>query len=384
MKTYSLLFIIFVASVSVLATGCEKAKRGSVVTGKPVKIGVIGPMSGSDEEWGKSCLEGIKTALKLQPTLDNGGLIKIIVEDDQNQPILAQKALLKLAEDDAVSAVIIMSNSEVVLALIELAETLKTPIFAVTSTHPDITKNNNYISQLLFDDYFQASVAALYVRDELLAGRIGIVVDDNNPHSEYLANQFVNKFTSAGGTCTELTVNNGNKQLLAGLESLQIQGINFLYVPLVAKHVITIAQSLEKLDYHPVMIGSDGLPSMILLQYPEALPLVSGMLGTDAYSSTIPPTNYGKKLHRQFQKTFSTPGTVLTAQGAEGTSIILSAINRCPEQSDRSCINQKLRNTRDFVGLFGKISIDAQGKAERPIFINTIDNSKLRSVVKVY
>ncbi len=383
MKTYSLLFIMFVALASLFATGCEKAERSSV-TGNSVKIGVIGPMSGSDEEWGQSCLEGIKTALKIQPALDNGSPVEIVVEDDQNQPILARKALIKLIEDDAVSAVIIMSHSGVVLALVDLAEKFKTPILALTSTHPDITKDNSYISQLLFDDHFQASVASLYVRDELLAERVGVVVDKNNPHSKYLANQFVNKFTSAGGTCTEITVNNGNKQLLAGLEYLQIQGINFLYVPLVAKHVITIAQSLEKLDYHPIMIGSDGLQAMILLQYPEDLHLVNGMLATDPYSSTTPPTGYGRKIQHQFQKSFSTQGTVLAVQGAEGTSIILSAINRCPEQSDRSCINQKLRSTRDFVGLLGKISIDAQGKAERPIFINTINNSKLRSVVKVY
>jgi len=381
MKTYFLLFIILF--VFVVAAGCEKPQK-KTDAGRSVKIGVIGPMSGSDKEWGQSCLEGIKTALSFQPTLVNGSLIEIVVEDDQNQPALARKALLKLVKDDAVSAVIIMSNSEVVLALIGLAESLTTPILALTSTHPDITKNNSYISQLLFDDHFQASVAALYIRDELLAERAGVVVDENNPHSEYLAIQFVKKFTSAGGTCTELPVNNGNKQLLAGLESLQIQNINFLYVPLVAEHVVTIAQILQQIDYHPLMVGSDGLQAMILLQYPEDLHLVNGMLATDPYSSTIPPSGYGEIIGRQFQQSFSGQGTVLAAQGAEGTSIMIGAINRCPEQSDRLCINQKLRNTKDFTGLFGKISIGTDGKAERPIFINIIDSSKLRSVVKVY
>ncbi len=381
MKKYSLLFIILI--VFTIVTGCNTPQKPPA-TGKSVKIGVIGPMSGSDKEWGQSCLEGIKTALSFQPTLVNGSLIEIVVEDDQNQPALARKALLKLVKDDAVSAVIIMSNSEVVLALVGLAESLTTPILALTSTHPDITKDNSYISQLLFDDHFQASVAALYVRDELLAERAGVVVDENNPHSEYLAIQFVNKFTSAGGTCTELAVNNGNKQLLAGLESLQIQNINFLYVPLVAEHVLTIAQILQQMDYHPLMVGSDGLQAMILLQYPEDLHLVNGMLATDPYSTTTPFTDYGKKMGRQFQQSFSGQGTVLAAQGAEGTSIMIEAINRCPEQSDRLCINQKLRNTKNFTGLFGKISIGTDGKAERPIFINIIDNSTLRSVVKVY
>jgi len=381
MKPYSLLFIIFV--VSVIATGCDKPQE-SVVADHSVKIGVIGPMSGPDKTWGENGLSGIKTALKLQPFLYSGSKVEIVVEDDQNQPELARKALLKIAGDDSVSSVIIMSSSEVVLALVETAEELSIPILATMSTHPDITKNNSYISHLLFDDHFQASVAASYVRDELLAGRVGVMIDENNPHSEYLARQFIAKFDSTGGSCREFSVNKEKNKLLGQLKSLQYQRIDFLYVPLDAEYVVSIAQLLQQMDYHPVMLGSDGLQATILLQYSDKLHLVNGMLATDPYSSTLPPTNYGKKIIHHFQESFSTPGTVLAAQGAEGTSIMLSAINRCSEQNDRSCINDKLRSTRDFTGMFGKISIGMDGKAERPIFINTIDDKKLRGVVKVY
>ena len=381
MKPCSLLFILFISFV--ITTGCDKP-REPFVTGRSVKIGVIGPMSGPDKAWGESGLSGVKTALKLQPFLYNGSKVEIVVEDDQNQPELARKALLKLAGDDSFSSIIIMSNSEVVLALVEIAEELSIPILATISTHPDITKNNSYISQLLFDDHFQASVAASYVRDELLAERVGVMIDENNPHSEYLARQFIVKFDSTGGSCKEFSVNKESKNLLAGLKSLQYQEIDFLYVPLDAEHVVSIAQLLQQIDYHPVMLGSDVLQATILLQHSDKLDLVNGMLATDPFSSTIPPTDYGKKIHHHYQKSFSTPGTVLAALAAEGTSIMLSAINRCPEQSDRSCINNKLRSTRDFIGMFGKISIGMDGKAERPIFINIIDDNKLRSVVKVY
>ena len=381
MKTYSLLFIMFV--VLVFVTGCEKAERGPV-TGKSVKIGVIGPMTGPDKVRGEKGLSGVKTALKMQPFLDNGSLVEIVVEDDRNQPELARKALLKLVEDNTISSILIMSTSEVVLSLVETAETLATPIFAVMSTHPDITKNSSYISQLLFDDHFQASVAALYVRDELLAERVGVIIDEKNPHSEYLARQFDAKFTSTGGTCQKLSLNNDPKKLLAGLEFLQHQEINFLYVPLDAEHVISIAQLLQQIDYHPVMVGSDGLQATLLLQHSDNLDLVNGMLATDPYSYTIPPTDYGKKIIRKYQKSFNTPGTGLAVQGAEGTSIMLSAMNRCYEQNDRTCINRMLRSTRDFEGMFGKISIGVDGKAERPILINTINNGRLIGVVKVY
>lgn len=381
MKISTLLSIIIV--IFVFIPGCEKAKRGPV-TGKSVKIGVIGPMTGSDKEWGEKGLSGVKAALKLQPFLDDGSLVEIVVEDDRNQPELARKALRKLVEDDALSAIIIMSASEVVLSLVETAESLKTPIFSVTSTHPDITKNSSFISQLLFDDHFQASVAALYVRDELLADRVGVIIDEKNPHSEYLARQFAAKFTSTGGICQKLSLNTDPEKLLAGLEVLQHQEIDYLYIPLDAEHVISIAQLLQKIDYYPLLVGSDGLQATLLLQHSDNLNLVNGMLATDPYSSTIPPTSYGKTILHNYQKLFSTRGTGLAAQGAEGTSILLSAMNRCNKQNDRSCINRMLRSTRDFEGMFGKISIGADGKAERPIFINTIDNGRLIDVVKVY
>jgi len=381
MKVHSLLFIILI--VFVVTTGCEKPQK-KTAAGDSVKIGIIGPMSGPNGEGGRNSLAGIRTALKVQPTLDNGSLVKIVIEDDQNKPALARKALLKLVKKDAVSAVIIISHSKVVLSLVESAENLKIPILAVTATHPDVTKNNSYISQLLFDDDFQASVAALYVRDELLAKRAGVVINKTNPHSQYLANQFINKFTSTGGICIELSVNSRDKKLLAELKSLQNQGIDFLYAPLNAKHVVTIARLLKQTDYHPIMLGSDGLQSMLRLQHQKNISLINGMLATDSYSTTLTPTDYGEEIIPQFRKSFSTPDTVLAAEGAEGISIMLSAINRCPEKSDRSCINQKLRSTGNFTGILGKISINAKGKAERPIFINTIDNGKLKNVVKVY
>ena len=74
MKTYFLLFIILF--VFVVAAGCEKPQK-KTAAGSSVKIGIIGPMSGPDKEWGKSCLDGIKTALKLQPVLDNCNVIEI-------------------------------------------------------------------------------------------------------------------------------------------------------------------------------------------------------------------------------------------------------------------------------------------------------------------
>ena len=108
------------------------------------------------------------------------------------------------------------------------------------------------------------------------------------------------------------------------------------------------------------------------------------MLATDPYSTVGAVTEYGLKIKEVFQENFDTPGTVLTGLGAEGGSILISAMNRCRGSVERSCINRMLRSTSDFTGILGKISIGRDGKVERPIFLNKIDNRQLRIVVKVY
>lgn len=376
-------FIIFLFGFWAL-TGCDNYAVQPKPSGKTVKVGVIGPFSGPDTAWGENGLAGIKAALLFQPLLDNGDRVEVVLEDDRNQPHLATKALDRLVMDEKVAAVLAMSGSTSVLSLASKADSYKTPILALTSTHPDITDENSYISQLLFDDEFQASVAALFSRDELLVERVGVVKDDQNPHSMYLAEEFAAKFVSVGGVATAIPLTEDKEEMAKRLQYLQLQGVELLYIPLDAVHVLTIAKLLGTLAWKPVLMGGDGLQATIVLQHKDSLHLVNGMLAIDPHSSLQPTADYGEKIIKIFLKQSKTEGTVIAALGAEGTSILVAAMNLCQDSGDRACINNELRTTVDFTGMFGKISIKSDGKAERPVYLNKIENRKLRLVVKVY
>ncbi len=389
MKSFILLLYSIV--VCILLVGCDEDKRTTARTvslqeGSILKLGLIAPLSGPDKAWGENGLSGIKTAIQLEPVLINGGTIELIPKDDKHQPELTREAFIKLVTEEKVVAVLLMSNSECALNLVEIADEYKTPILALASTHPDITKSNDYISQLLFDDHFQASVAALYVMDELFVDRVGVLINEQNPHSQYLATEFITKFTSIGGTVVEIDMMTDETFLSEKLQFVQKnQDIDFLYTPLDADLMLSLARTLSTLDWHPQMMASDSLQATIVLQYPDDLGLVDGMLATDPYGHFEPVTEYGRKISKLYRdQAFETPGTVLAALGAEGTSLLLSAMNRCYGKDDRMCLNREIRSTRDFSGIFGKIDIRHSGKAERAIFINVIDGAHLRGKVKVH
>ena len=176
-------------------TACER-KQEIVPSGLKLKIGVIVPLTGVNKANGQSGLDGIKVARQLQSHLHNGDEIELIIEDDQSDPNLAVEALNKLTTEDNVSAILIGSRSKTVLSVAKVADKYKTPILATIASSAEITKHSKWVSQSTFNDTFQASVAALYVRDELLMDKVAVFSSPDDPHYNHLSKEFIRKFFS--------------------------------------------------------------------------------------------------------------------------------------------------------------------------------------------
>lgn len=374
------LFIVF--AVSLLLIGCEP-EEVHLKSGKVVKIGVIAPFSGPEKEWGENGILGVKTALELKPYLLNGDKPELILEDDKNDPELTLKALHKLATEDQVSALLIFSDSAAVLAVVELAEEYKIPILALIATHPEIS-SGEWITQFSFDDKLQGTVAALFVIDELLIEHVGVVINEDDPHSIFLADEFSRRFKEAGGVIERATINSGTTDFTKIVRGFREKGLEFLYLPLDANHVVQIEELVSKMGWNPQVMVSDGLLGRIRLQHGEKLDIVDGMLSPEVYSDSLPASEYGKKVRSTFKEEFNQIGTTFSGLGCEGTSVLLDAMDRCEDTSDRACINRMLRSTDGFVGLFGKLYIGSNGKTERPVFINMIKDTDLKLVIKIY
>lgn len=351
---------------------------------KKILIGVIGPMSGPDEKWGRNSLAGINCAITLENRRSDKNRYEIVVKDDKNDVELAKKSLDELVNVMQVSAVLLLSKSEVALGLREVVDQYGVPVLALVSTHPDVTKNNKYFSQLLFDDASQATVAAMYLRDELLVGRVGVVIDSKNDHSAYLANKFSNIFDSVGGVSIDIPYFKNRNLLRSRLKGLHANEISHIYLPVNDDFFMRTVSILQELDYSPTLVGSDGLQANLLLNYPDQLESLEGMIATDPYSTDAPLTEYGAAISKLFQTTFDIRGTALAALGAEGMSMLVSAVDSCFQEVTPSCINRSLQSTVDFMGYQDRLTIRKDGTAERPIYINRVDGHKLVRIVKVY
>lgn len=375
------LIIVFIAACLSLS-GCEQ-ETVPRKSGKIVKIGIIAPFSGPMQSWGDNGILGVKTALEMKPYLLNGDRPELILEDDKNDPELTARALSKLVTEDQVSAVLIFSDSAAVLSIADKAEEYKVPIIAMIATHPEVS-SGNWISQISFDDKLQATVAALYVIDELLISHVGVVVDEDNPHSVFLTDEFSRKIKEAGGNVDRAAVNSSTTDFSKIVRGFRGKGLDFLYLPLSANHVVLIEETISLMGWNPQVMVSDGLMSRIRLQYADKLDIVDGMLSPEVYTNDLPKTEYGREAVSIFKNRYDQFGTTFAGLGCEGTSVLLAALDRCEDTTDRACINRMLRSTDGFVGLYGKLYLGENGKTERPVFINRIEGTEFKRVVKIY
>lgn len=382
---YLLLFLFFAISSFFLQ---QKNKPQIKPSGHKIKVGIIGPLSGVNMGRGLIGLKGITVAQQLIPYLNNGDEIEWIIKDDQDLPEQSIKALKNLVEIDKVAVVIMLSGSDSVLAAAEVADQYKIPILTLFASHPDITKHSSFVKQLNLDDTFQALVAALYIRDELLIDSAAIITKSDNAHFSYLANEFAKQFEATDGLVTDSYDLKENKQnYLQILQSIKSKGPELLYLPIDMDHLFKIKLALIELDWNPVIIVSDGILTSIKEQNKYPMSLVNGVLAIDVYSYDTELTHLGEQLLKQAISMGINKYDmgVHGALGMEGYALLVKVMNQCDTLHNMpTCINNSIRSPLKFEGIKGVISFNTQGKAHRSLAVNRINDGVVEFVAQIY
>ncbi len=367
-----------------LTVGCSRAPKVIKPSGKIVEIGVIASLSGQDADVGKSGLEGVKVIVSMQPLLDNGDKVKLVVMDDKSLPEETAEAFDRM-QHRKVAGVLLLSKSNNALALAKKNRWMKIPLIATIASHPQLMDYSPYITQLSFDDVFQGGVAAMFMRDELLLDRALVISSEDDAHSSFLAKEFIGRFTATHGVVVEhVVLSNSKSSILDQLQDAKSNGVQLLYIPVNSDAVLHIVEVLDKLRWKPVIMTGDGLLSEILIKYKDKLSMINGIMATDMHSSILAKTEFGEEVLEVFTEQKGKRGSTFTILGSEGAAILMHAMNKAKSPHDYKSVQEHLRNINNFEGFSGTISIDKDGRAIRPVYVNIIDGDKLDLVVKVY
>jgi len=356
--------------LALASTACQKNQN-------VLLIGEYGSMTGGTATFGQSSHKGTMLATDEQNA--QGGLlgkqIKVVTEDDQSKPEEAKTAVLKLLKENQVTAVIGEVASSRTLAAAPECQKAKIPMISPASTNPKVTEVGDYIFRACFVDTFQGEAMAKYAFDKLNAHKIAILKDIKNDYSVGLADFFEKTFKSLGGEIVDTeSYSEGDIEFRAQLTSLKTKAPDAIYVPGYYTEVGLIARQARELGITVPLLGGDGWDSPKTVEIGGAA--VNGCYFTNHYAADDPnPVVQG--FIEKFKKKYNETPDAMAVLGYDAANILYDAIKRAGT-ADPAKIRDALAATKDFPGVSGNITMDADRNAKKRIVILKIDNGQIK------
>lgn len=347
--------------------GCNGTKADP----SEILIGHYGSLSGSQATFGQSTDNGIKLAVEEINAAGgiNGKKVRLITYDDKGDAREAGTAVTRLVTKDGVVAVLGEVASSLSLAGAPVCQDNGVPMITPSSTNPKVTKAGEMIFRVCFIDPFQGSVCAKFAResDRLKASKAAILTDQASAYSVGLQEEFEKAFVALGGTVvSKQTYSEGDQDFSAQLTAIRSSEPDVVFIPGYYTDVGNIAVQAKKLGLNAPLLGGDGWDSSKLGEIGgEAL---NGCFYSNHYSHQDPSERVQTFIKKYAEKHNNETPDGLAALGYDAARILFQAMASAKSLGGTD-LAAELAKTKDFDGVTGRISIDADRNAVKPAVI---------------
>jgi branched-chain amino acid transport system substrate-binding protein len=377
MKLRYVLSLLFIASL--IVTAC-----GGVGGGGPLKVALLAPLSGQVKTFGESTKNGVDIAVAEWNAAGGvtGRQVQLVVEDSQCSAEPAVNAANKVIDQDGVKFIIGEVCSSASIPVSEIADAKKVLQISPTSTNPSVTVDANgntkpYIFRACFIDPFQGTVGANFALKTLKAKTAFIMLDQGNDYVRGLAEFFEAAFTKGGGTIVgKETYTSQDTDFSAILAKVADTKPDVLYLPDYYPIVNLVGAQVKQRNLAVTMLGGDGWDSSDL-----DLKAADGGYYTNHYSAedTRPIVqDWVKKYNAKYG---SNPDALATLAYDAANMLFTSMKNANSTDPDK--VKDALASLKDFDGVSGKMSIDAQHNPVKSAVVLQVKDGKVSFVESV-
>ncbi len=351
---------------------------------KEIKIGVILPLSGIFKELGKEALNGINFAYMLEPSFENYE-IKLVIKNSNSDKVDAIQAAKELIKEEAAALLGgIASGSAYEIA--NIANRYKTPFIVIGATNSKVTANKKYVTRICFNDPYQGKMIAKWALENNLSKAV-LINFNNEDFSLEIAKNFKNFYLLHGGEILKSYELDSRKKTYTDiLDDIKSYQANLFLLTGYAPEVVRVLKIIRKKKINATIVGTDALHNQEFLDL--AKNLAEGVILVGYFNAQSVQNNKAKELLQEYKAKNHTDAKALTLLGIEAYNMLLEAIKRCIE-SDKGaqnpkCINDNLRDLKNFSTLTGIISIDKNGNAIKPIVFDIVTDGKFHYLQTIY
>ncbi|MDC0713540.1 ABC transporter substrate-binding protein [Stigmatella sp. ncwal1] len=364
------------------ASPAAEAPAGPPASKDTILIGEVGSLTGNEATFGISARNGIELAV--QEANAAGGVrgqkLALKVYDSQGKPEEAAQAVTRLITQDKVALIIGEAASSVSLAMAEKAQPAKVPMISYTSTAPEVTQKGDYIFRVCFIDPFQGLVMAKFARENLKLSKVAILTDNKSAYSIGLAEVFAAKFKEMGGEITSNeSYSKGDTDFRAQLTAIKRTKPEGVFAPGYYTDVGIIARQARELGMKVPLMGGDGWESEKLFELGGSA--LEGSYFSNHYAVDNPDPVL-KAFIEKYQKAYGSVPDSVAALAYDATMVGYEAMKRAPDLSGPA-LRDAIAATKDFPGVAGKITLNAQRDAEKQAVVLKIENGKTKFMTTV-
>jgi branched-chain amino acid transport system substrate-binding protein len=218
---------------------------------------------------------------------------------------------------------------------------------------------------------------ANFARNMLKLKTAAVLTDVKSDYSLGLAKFFKEGFTADGGKIVaEQNYSAGDKDFNAQLTAIKAENPDGIFVPGYYTEVGLIALQARQLNITVPIFGGDGWESSSLV--PIGGKALEGCYFSTHYSpedSSPAVQDFVKRFRAQHNET----PDAMAALGYDSAMILADAIKRAGS-TDGAKVAAALAGTKDFAGITGKITIDANRNASKPAVILTVKDGQFKYV----
>lgn len=348
--------VILGVLVLVLAFAC------SAFAAEPIKVGVVMGLTGPWASIDTPALNGVKLAA--EEINKAGGVlgrpIELKVVDTKADEGETVAAVIRLIENERVSALIGYCDTHWVNIAAPLAREYGVPFITPGATHPRIPERTG-AWLACFGDNAQAAAIAEYAVRDLGLKRGAIWVDTAVDFSVAVCAYFADALKHYGGEVVyedyfEITWTDFSS-MVARLKEYQDQGrVDFVYVGAIPDNCGVIVKQIRDGGVTIPIFGEDGFDTPLLVQTGGAA--AEGVVFA-THMSLEDPSPIIQKFKSDYQAMFGNPPeNAFAALGYDAMKLLAKAIE-IVGTDDPKKIPEGLAQIKDFQGVSGTISYEA-------------------------
>ena len=339
-----------------------------------IRIGAFLSLTGATSAFGISAANAIKLAA--DEINEAGGIknqkVEIEIEDDQSNPQEVAGIVEHLIKEHKVEALLAEPVSTRAMIAAPIAQQNGTVMLSSASVKPELTMHGDYIFRACFISSTEGEAIARFAREKLKANKVAIILDEKNDYAVVLAGFFADSFKKLGGQVVSQQKYEANAtDLGAQMTAIKTAAPDIVFAPGFYTTAPLVAREFKRAAIPATLIGSDGW---------DAPDLMKGDVFEGVYfanhfwvGSDDPLV---KKFVSDYRAKYGIEPDALAATAYDAARMLFDAFKRA--RGDRpQDLRDALAETKDFAGVTGKITLDANRNAQVPVYILRIENGKI-------